>query len=466
MRTLRSKFIFWICLLFVLIGILIFVPLSAILPEKITSQILKRDIKIAQYLSREVQEPLLINNKLALKLLLEDRLEDLGDVIYIFIRGRDGAIISSTFKKGFPKGLLDINPVYSQGPKYGINNPDQGLYSISKFITNGKKAYDISIPLLKGELGELHLGISLDSSRAEIAEFTKINYYLAMVIFVGLGVGILIFTLLGIFLSHRIIKLKDFAARVGSGDLSDRIDIKTKDEIGSLAVSFNNMVSNLQEKIETIKRLSYIEERARIAVEFHDGLAQDLADIIKRLELCERLFKIQDARAFEELGTLMENTRNVLNKTRQVISNLNLPEDKNFNLLNNLKNYIKNYQQQNDIDVKIDVAGPVDAISFHKARPIFYIIAEALTNVRKHARAKSVQLHLRYTNKDLVIDIKDDGKGFDINEVELSASGCGKLGLISMRQRAISLGGEFAINSALNQGTGIHINIPLEEKVV
>jgi signal transduction histidine kinase len=108
----------------------------------------------------------------------------------------------------------------------------------------------------------------------------------------------------------------------------------------------------------------------------------------------------------------------------------------------------------------------VDAIPFHKARPIFYIIAEALTNVRKHARAKSAQLHLRYTNKDLVIDIKDDGKGFDINEAKLSASGCAKSGLISMRQRAISLGGEFAINSAPNQGTGIHINIPLEEKIV
>lgn len=452
MKTLRAKFIFWICLLFILMGVFIFVPLSIILPEKITSQILKRDIKIAQYLAREAQGPLLVNNKLALKMLLEDRSEDLSDVIYIFIRERDGAIASSTFKKGFPRGLRDINP--------GINDPPQDWYSISKFIANGKRAYDISAPILKGELGELHLGVSLESSKAEIAEFTKINYYLATVIFVSLGAGIFIFALLGIFLSRRIVKLKDFAARVGSGDVSGRIDIKTKDEIGGLAESFNSMVSNLREKIETIKKLSYLEERSRIAIEFHDGLAQDLADIIKRLELCEKLFKIDHMRAFEELGVLIENTRDVLNKTREVIANLNLPEDKDFNLLNNLNNYIKNYQQQNDIDVKIEVTGHMNAIPFHKARPILYIIAEALTNVRKHARAKSVLLHLGYNNKDLVIDIKDDGKGFDINEAELFASGCGKLGLVSMRQRAISLGGKLTINSTPNQGTEIHVDIP------
>ncbi|MCM8778724.1 MAG: histidine kinase [Candidatus Omnitrophica bacterium] len=467
MKTLRSKFIFWICLLFILIGCLIFIPLSIILPQKLSSQILKRDIKIAQYLSREVQEPLLVNNKLALKLLLEDRLKDLGDVIYIFIRGGDGSIVSSTFKKGFPRALLKINPVSGVGSRYSINNLSQGLFSVSKFIANGKMVYDIAVPLLKGEFGELHLGVSLESSKTEIAEFTKINYYLATVVFVGLGVGILIFTILGIFLSNRIIKLKDFAAKVGSGDLNDLIDIKTKDEFGSLAHSFNNMVLNLREKIETIKRLSYLEERSRIAMEFHDGLAQDLADIIKRLELCERLFKIDQEKAFAELETLRENTKDILNKTRRVISNLHLSEDADFGLLNRLDNYIKIYQKENDIKVKLDILGFLPTLPDYKARSIFYIIAEALTNVRKHAQAKNIQLRLECNdNKELVIDIQDDGKGFDINETELVSSGIGKLGLVSMRQMAISLGGKLHINSKINQGTQVRVNIPLEEKVI
>ena len=451
MRTLKLKFIFWICLLFILIAALIFIPLSIILPQKLTEQILKRDIKIAQYLAREVQEPLLVNNKLALKLLLEDRLENLSDLVYIFVRGSGGEIISSTFKNGFPKGLL------------GINNPGQDAYSISKFLSNGKKIYDISVPLFKGELGQLHLGVSLESSQAEISEFTKINYYLAMVIFAGLGVGILIFTLLGIFLSNRIVKLKDFSVKVGSGEFNDTLDIKAKDEIGSLAVSFNNMVLNLREKIETIKRLSYVEERTRIAVEFHDGLAQDLADIIKRLELCERLFKIDPSRAFGELETLKENTKEVLQKTRQAISNLNLPQDKDFNLLASLNNYIKNYQQQNDIDVKMNVTWPLKNIEPKEAKHIFFIITEAFANIRKHAQAKNAQLHLGYNdNKELVIEIKDDGRGFVVGEAEASASSCGRLGLTSMRQRAISLGGKLAINSKPGQGTEVLVNMPVK----
>ena len=111
MRTLRAKFIFWISLLFTIMGILIFISLSKIIPEKISSLILKRDIRIAHYLSREISEPLLINNKLAIKLLLEDRLENLDDALYIFIQSRDGSIISSTFKDRFPKRLLDINSI-------------------------------------------------------------------------------------------------------------------------------------------------------------------------------------------------------------------------------------------------------------------------------------------------------------------------------------------------------------------
>ncbi|MCM8832077.1 MAG: hypothetical protein NC918_07800 [Candidatus Omnitrophica bacterium] len=65
---------------------LIFILLSKILPPLITSQILKRDIKIAHYLAREVQEPLLTNNKLAVKLILEDWLEDSSDIIYIYTK--------------------------------------------------------------------------------------------------------------------------------------------------------------------------------------------------------------------------------------------------------------------------------------------------------------------------------------------------------------------------------------------
>jgi signal transduction histidine kinase len=460
MKTLKAKFIFWICLLFILIGTFIFISLSIMLPKKITAQVLKRDIEIAQYLSREVQESLLVNNKLALKLLLEDRLENLQDAIYIFISRRDDNIIASTFKKGFPKGLLSINKA-----PFEIEKSDEDAYRVEKFIVSGKKVYDIAIPLLKGELGALHLGVSLESSKTEISEFAKINYYVASVIFIGLGMGILIFALLGIFLSNRIIKLKDFAASVGNGILDEKVDIKTKDELGSLAASFNEMVKSLKEKIETIKRLSCLEERNRIAFELHDGLAQNLADIIKRLELCERLFKFEPSKALGELGVLKNNTREVLTNIRRTIFNLKLTQDSSFNLKDNLTDCIKNLQERDNINVKLDISCPIDNIAIDKAEIIFYIIREALTNIKKHSAAENVIIYIGCDNHDgLTVHIKDDGQGFDVDEAEISASNSRKFGIIGMRKRAVSIGGVLSIRSKVGEGSDISFSVSLKDK--
>jgi two-component system, NarL family, sensor histidine kinase DegS len=96
-----------------------------------------------------------------------------------------------------------------------------------------------------------------------------------------------------------------------------------------------------------------------------------------------------------------------------------------------------------------------------KSTHIFYIITEALTNIKKHAQAKNVSLSLDYDAlNELSIKIKDDGIGFDCREAGLSASACGKWGLMSMHQRVASLGGSLAINSIPKQGTEILVMIP------
>lgn len=450
MRGIRTKLILWVSILFIFIGLLIYVPLSIILPRKITSQILKRDVKIAEHIADKAKEHLLLNDATALSLLLYENLKKLEDAQYLFISGPSGNIVSHTFKQGFPKALLPLN------------NGVRRSYVIKELLSKGKRIYCISVPILKGELGALHLGVSLDSSKTEIAEFAKINYYVAVIIFIGLGIGILIFSVLGLFLSQRIIKLKDFAAKVGAGDLNDRININTKDEIGSLAASFNEMVEHLKEKIETIKNLSYMEERDRIAIEFHDGLAQDLTSVIKRLELCERLFKIDPEGAFKELNNLKENTKDILNRTRQLIFNLKSPQDEEFNLVTSLSSYIKNYQIQNNINVSLKTSGAMDWLPPDKIKPVFFIIKEALANVRKHSFAKNVEAVLGLTdNNELSVNIRDDGHGFDVEKTELFSLRGGRCGLKGMRQRAHSLGGELDIDSSPGEGTNVKLVVPL-----
>jgi two-component system sensor histidine kinase DegS len=298
-------------------------------------------------------------------------------------------------------------------------------------------------------------------SKKDLSEFNKINYYLGVIVFIVMGIGILIFSVLGFFLSGRIIKLKNFAVQIGEGNFSEEIEIKTRDEIASLAASFNKMARALKDKIEMTRKLSYLEERDRIAMEFHDGLAQNLADIIKRLELLERLFKIDPQKAFLELEGLKKNTRDVLNKTRHAIADLKSPE-KDFNLLEDINNYIIDYRAQNNINVQLDVSGSFQDLAKDKVRSIFYIIREALTNVKRHAQAKNIGLRLGYSNNhELAIEITDDGKGFDVKAAESSASSWGKWGLSNMRQRAVSLGGRLIIESGFSKGTRICVDIPV-----
>lgn len=454
MKSIRMKLIFWICILFVFIGGLIYLPLSNILPEMVTSQVLRRDIEIAKYVSNEAKDLLLLNDNIALSLLLHENLGKLEDAQYLFIQGPDGSIISHTFSKGFPKGLLS----------FGSDPRDS--YRVREFLSEGKRIYDIAVPILKGEIGALHLGVSMESDKKEIAAITKINYYVAAVILIGLGVGIFVFLTMGFLFSDKIIKLKNFAGKVGKGDLEGKIDINSKDEIGDLASAFTEMTSRLKENIQEIKRLNTIEERNKISFDLHDGCAQHSANIIKRIELCEKLFKIDPLKAFKELEALKESTKDSLNWTRQMIFDLKSPDDVDFNLLNKLSNYIINYKTQNDIDVKLDVSGSINNIPIDKAKSIFYIITEALANVRKHSHAKNVQLHLVDRKNSLAINIKDNGKGFDVNNTRLCAPTQGKWGLISMRQRTESLGGTFSIESDSGQGTKVYIDIPLTLAVV
>jgi signal transduction histidine kinase len=380
MRSIKQKLIFSIAILFIFIGIGIYLALLIVLHKEVPLRTLRQDAKIAQYITHQIIEPVLFNDALSLSLLLHDGLSDLEDAQYLFIQSPDGKITAHTFAKGFPRGLIALN-----------TGRIHYSYKVKEFLADGVKLYDIAVPILNGKLGNLHLGVSLKSSRTVISKFSNI---ITVIIFTGLGAGILLFTVLGIVLSNRIIKIKNFALAIGRGNLNDKIDIKAKDELGSLAASLNEMVVNLKEKIEKIRKLSYLEERERIALEFHDGLAQNLANIIKRLELCEKLFKSEPGKVFEELDILRENTKDILDKTRQMISGLKSSEDIDFNLLDNLTKYIKDYQRYNDINVKLEVLGSVNNITAEIAKTIFYIITEALTNIRKHSQAKNVGLSL------------------------------------------------------------------------
>jgi signal transduction histidine kinase len=260
MKSVNVKYMGWIIVLSLVIGLLIYVPLSFYLPAEIASRIIKRDAKIAEYISQEIKEPLLTKNSLSLNLLLHDNLENLHDAEYIFIQDGEGNIVAHTFDGGFPEGLLGINQL-----------DDSGSYRAKKIRAGGGEIYDLAVPIFSGSSYALHLGVSLQSGKREIAEFAKINYFVTGFIFVGLGISFLSLLMFG---------------------------------------------------LREARKLSSLEERNRLAMELHDGLAQSLASVAIRLELCKKLFDSDFKKGMNELSKLKDDARKIVTETRDAISNL------------------------------------------------------------------------------------------------------------------------------------------------
>lgn len=451
--TLHRKILLSMATLLLLLGLTTALITHAILLKTLRREFKSRGLSQARSISANSLVGVLTQNTPYLKKLVDNEKSLDPDIAYVFVTDSSGHVLAHTFAAGFPTDLGRANYL-ERGKASNIQALDTQMGLI----------FDIAVPIFSENslLGQVHLGILQNSIQRTI---DMIN-----LIFIG---ATLLVTIMAIFLTYKISLLitkpisglVEAVQSIQNGDFSARIDVKVKDEIGLLAHAFNEMTSNLNMMVDEIKRLTILQERDRIALDLHDCCAQDLANIIKRLELCEKLFKVESARGMEELNTLRQNAKDVLDRTRRVIFNLRSPEDESFDLSGKLASYIKDYEKANDISVKLVISDPLDDIPPAKMYSIFYLITEALTNIKKHSQARNAELSLGYDDKrNLNINIKDDGKGFNIDSAKLSALQYGKWGLIGMRQRTVSLGGAFTVTSQLQKGTTVSFNIPLKKE--
>jgi signal transduction histidine kinase len=108
------------------------------------------------------------------------------------------------------------------------------------------------------------------------------------------------------------------------------------------------------------------------------------------------------------------------------------------------------------IEVQLDLCAEPD-VSLDIKEALYRIAQEALHNTIKHARARHIEIHLQHHGQQIALHVCDDGQGFDTDE-----SFPGHLGLRSMRERAVRLGGSLAIDSTPEQGTHIRAQVPVK----
>ena len=109
----------------------------------------------------------------------------------------------------------------------------------------------------------------------------------------------------------------------------------------------------------------------------------------------------------------------------------------------------------------IEVEGEIIRIEPQKELIIFRIVQEILNNIMKHAEANSIFVSIVYTSKGLLLNIKDDGKGFDLSLIEQQHRTENGLGIRNMHNRAVLINADFKMNSTIGGGTRVQINLPI-----
>ncbi len=203
------------------------------------------------------------------------------------------------------------------------------------------------------------------------------------------------------------------------------------------------------------------EERVRIARDMHDGPAQGLANLVLQAEILERLLEREPQRALDEVRGFKEAVRSVLEDTRRLVFDLRPRTLDDLGLVPTLRRLAQEYRDRYQLEVRISVLGTERRLPTRTEAALFRIISEALTNARRHAKARLVEVILNLQPHRVSAVVKDDGDGFERAAVEARLATEPHLGLISMRERADLEHGRAEIVSQVGRGTEVRVTLPL-----
>ena len=224
-----------------------------------------------------------------------------------------------------------------------------------------------------------------------------------------------------------------------------------------------NAEKDLREHRELLRELSAHHEsvregeRAHIAREIHDEMGQALTALKMDLSVIGLESARKAPRVAEQVRDLKQRVDGLIQMVRNVATALR-PAALDLGILPGIEWLVDEFHKRNGIPCSVRVeSGEVD-LPEDRGIVLFRILQESLTNIARHAEARSVEILLRRDATHIRLDIKDDGKGFDTE-----AAGSKKtFGLLGMRERVIMLHGSLNITSLPGEGTQVSVSIPVE----
>lgn len=238
--------------------------------------------------------------------------------------------------------------------------------------------------------------------------------------------------------------------------------LRSTSSLVAAAIERANLFRALEEKEAALEDLvgrtieAQEDERRRLASEIHDGVTQQLVSAWYRLQACRRHLPDDVSRAQQELDRAQELVDAALDEARVAIYDLRPTMLDDLGLAPSVRALVPRSLGEG-VAMEVDV-GDI-ALPPHREVAIYRMAQEALNNIRKHANASWVGVTLRREGGEVVMRIRDDGRGFDTSRDRSRTS----FGLLGMSERAALLGGRLSVESAPDGGTTIEVRLPVEE---
>ena len=242
------------------------------------------------------------------------------------------------------------------------------------------------------------------------------------------------------------------------------------DEVETLA-SLANQASIAIENARLegrLRELAVETERGRIAREMHDGLAQVLGYVSTKSQAADELLavgRVADARG--QLGELTAAARSIYIDVREAILGLRSPITPELGLVGAIEDYARRFAEASKLAIAVDASSGARATTIgpETGAQVFRIVQESLTNVRKHASAARVTIRVDRIEDDLLVELTDDGRGFDAPSPWQSAD-WPHYGQAAMRERATGIGAQISWGTGADGGGFVRLLVPVHDRML
>ena len=236
-----------------------------------------------------------------------------------------------------------------------------------------------------------------------------------------------------------------------------RIEIERQAaEVAELSHAFNDMLDRLErERRDSARRAldAQEEERRRMARELHDEIGQTLTGVVLQLETLERRAP-EELQA--ELRSLEASVRSGIEEVRELVRRLRPEALDDFGLRSALVSLGSELSEHSGLRVSPHLDGELPTLSREDELVVYRVAQESLVNVVRHARATRAELSLQAENGEVVLRVRDDGKGIDATGLR---SGNGVRG---MRERALLVGADLRVVHVTPHGTEVQLRLPVK----